>query len=84
MYEADGGIVVGIGHQPVERIVPFIEELEVTFPILLQEDSKLRFADPGPGNWALDVVLDQEGTIVHSCHGDNIDNFVSLFESLLP
>jgi peroxiredoxin len=83
-YADAGGLVVGLGNQPPEQIVAWVLERGLSFPILLQQDSYEQWADPDEdGPYSLDVVLDRDGVARAVAHGDEIEDWVALFESLL-
>jgi peroxiredoxin len=83
-YVDAGGLVLGLANQQPEQVVAWARANGLSFPILLQQDSYERWADPDPaGPYALDVVLDRQGIARGLAHGGAIEHWIALFESLL-
>jgi peroxiredoxin len=83
-FSESGGLVLGLGDQAPELIAAWARGRGLSFPILLQQDSYERWADPDPtGPYSLAVVLDQGGVVRDIAHQRDIAEWVALFESLL-
>jgi peroxiredoxin len=62
-YQDDGFVVLGVNlEEPPETIVPFVEEFDVTYPILLDRNGELMKTYRAMG-LPMSVLVDREGMI---------------------
>jgi peroxiredoxin len=62
-YKDNGFVVLGINvEEPPDLVKPFAEELDVTYPLLLDQTGKIMKAYRAPG-LPVSLVVDQEGVI---------------------
>lgn len=69
--------------QSVERIVAFGVEYSSTFPLVRDETTYEMYDDPGPGNFALEVLVGRDGIVRFVKHGSNTEELEDAIVPLL-
>ena len=69
--------------QSVERMVTFGAEYGSTFPLVRDDTTYEMYDDPGPGNFALEVIVDREGIVRFAEHGSSTEALEAAVVSLL-
>jgi len=69
--------------QSVERIVAFGVEYSSTFPLVRDATTYEMYDDPGPGNFALEVIVDREGIVRFAQHGSSTEELEASIVALL-
>ena len=69
--------------QPVPRIVGFGDEQGTTFPLVRDDTTYSAYEDPGPGNFALEIIVDRDGIVRFAQHGSTTEELAEALESLL-
>ncbi len=76
-------MVLALGKEAVPRMLEFGQENGSTFPILMDDTTYQAYEDPGPGNYALEVVVDREGIVRFAEHGSTVEELRGVIEPLL-
>lgn len=69
--------------QSVERIVAFGVEYGSSFPLVRDETTYEMYEDPGPGNFALEVLVGRDGIVRFVEHGSSTDELEDAIVPLL-
>lgn len=69
--------------QSVDRIVAFGVEYGSTFPLVRDATTYEMYDDPGPGNFALEVIVDREGIVRFAQHGSSTEELEAAIVPLL-
>ncbi len=69
--------------QPVQRIVDFGDEQGSTFPLVRDDTTYNAYENPGPGNYALEIIVDQQGIVRFAKHGSTTEELAAELESWL-
>ena len=69
--------------QSVARIVAFGVEYGSTFPLVRDETTYEMYEDPGPGNFALEVIVDRQGIVRFAEHGSTTEELEAAIVPLL-
>lgn len=69
--------------QSVQRIVDFGDEQGSTFPLVRDDTTYDMYDDPGPGNFALEVIVDREGIVRFAEHGSTTAGLEAAVKPLL-
>lgn len=83
-YRSQGGLILALGDEAVDKIIAWRDDRGVTFPMLLLQDTYDAHVDPQDDSvYALDVVTDKTGKIRFASHGATADELATLFEQLV-
>lgn len=55
--------MIGLGNEPVGKILAFQATVGASFPLLLGERSYRDWDDPPGGNYSLQIVVDRSGVV---------------------
>lgn len=69
--------------QSVERMVNFGDEQGVSFPLVRDDTTYEMYEDPGPGNFALEVIVDRDGIVQFVEHGSSTEELEAALRPLL-
>jgi peroxiredoxin len=86
LWQALGGrgfALLGLGEEDIPKMTAWAEERGATFPLLADDTTYERYDDPGPGNYALEVVVDREGIVRFVDHGSTTAELAAQIEPLL-
>ncbi|MCA9705418.1 MAG: redoxin domain-containing protein [Myxococcales bacterium] len=63
VYAAEGLAVLGLGNEPVGKILAFQGTVGASFPLLVSERSYRDWEDPPGGSYSLQVVVGRDGVV---------------------
>ncbi len=75
--------MLAISNQSVPTILGFGDDQGSTFPLVLEAATYEGYEDPGPGYYALEIVLDRTGTVRFAAHGSPVAELEGVIVELL-
>lgn len=72
-----------MSNQSVKRIVDFGDQMGSTFPLVRDSTTYEMYEDPGPGNFALEIIIDRDGIVRFAEHGSTTDELEAAIVPLL-
>lgn len=82
-YRDEGLLFLAQSDQTVERIVDFGDAQGSTFPLVRDNTTYEMYDNPGPGNFALEVIVDREGVVRFAEHGSTAAELEAAVKPLL-
>lgn len=83
VYQQQGGLVLGLGDEEIDKVIAWRETTGATFPLLLMQSSYDAYGDFPGSVYALDILADKQGLIRYGEHGIEAAKVADWFEVLL-
>ena len=83
MYGDQGLAIVGLGNEPLPKILAFQGTVGATFPLLMGERSYREWEDPPGGSYSMQVLIDREGVVQAIGNGLTAAELAPMIEPLL-
>lgn len=83
VYADQGFTIVGLGNEPVGKILAFQTTVGATFPLLVAEHSYREWEDPPGGTYSMQVLVDRQGVVHTIGNGMTADELIPAIEALL-
>jgi hypothetical protein len=83
-YRSQGGLVLALGDEDVDKLIAWRDDKGVTFPMLLEQDTYDAHVDPQDDSYyALEIATDKQGLIRFAAHGATGAQVAAWFEQLV-
>ncbi|MCH9688933.1 MAG: peroxiredoxin family protein [Deltaproteobacteria bacterium] len=82
-YGDQGLAVLAISNQNIPTILGFGDDQGSTFPLIHEAATYEAYEDPGPGNYALEIVIDRDGNVAFAAHGSTVPELEDVIVPLL-